>query len=125
MSRQKRHLSKRLLAFGPATARSKGQEFYVVSVQRDPETEEPEAPSPKDRTEHRNCVVPVVIERPEITLRPSYVAVRPVPWAFPPTGGRAPPPAAGGRGSAPPRRRRPGRSPAIPAPSALWWRRRR
>jgi hypothetical protein len=115
---------RRLTASGLASTRSGGREFYVVSVQRNPESEEPEAPSPENRVEHRDRVVPVVIERPEIALREAPVTRRTIPWTVPTTGRRRTAPATRGRRSVPPRRRRSGRGPAIPAPSVLSGRRR-
>src|SRR5271168_2579062 len=106
---------RRLTASGLASTRSGGREFYVVSIQRNPESEEPEAPSPENRVEHRDRVVPIVIERSEITLRDCHVARWTVPWAVP---------AARGRGSVPERRRGSGWRPAIPTPSVLSGRRR-
>src|SRR5580693_3560717 len=57
----------------------------VVSEQRDPDTEVPEAPTAKVRTEAWNGRVVVVIERPEVTLCAVYIALRPVPPAVPAT----------------------------------------
>jgi hypothetical protein len=96
-----------------------------VSVQRNPDAEEPEAPSPENRVEHRDGVVAVVTERPEIGLRDSYIARRPIPSVVPTTGRRRSVPATRGRRPDPVRRGPSGRRPAIPAESALWRRRRR
>jgi len=125
MSRPHRCRRRHLTASGPATARSGGREFYVVSVQRNPDSEEPEAPSTEYRIEHRDRVVAVVIERPEITLRVAPVTRRTIPWAVPTTGRRRTAPATRGRRPVPERRRRSGRRPTIPAESMLSrWRRR-
>jgi hypothetical protein len=125
MSRPYRCRRRHLTAAGPATARSGGREFYVVSVQRNPDSEEPEAPSAEYRIEHRDRVVAVVIERPEITLRVAPVTRRTIPWAVPTTGRRRTAPATRGRRPVPERRRCSGRRPTIPAESMLSrWRRR-
>lgn len=99
--------------------------FYVASVQRNPVTEVPEAPSTENRVENRNSGVAAVIERPEVALCLEYPAVRPVPRVVPTTGRRRTVPATRRRGAVPVRRRPTGGRPIIPAEPSRWRRRRR
>ena len=91
----------------------------VASVQRNPCSEEPEAPSTEYRVEYRNRVEAAVIERPEIGLRQTYVARRPIPSRVPTTRRRRTVPATRRRWAVPVGRRPSGRRPVIPAEAAL------
>ena len=116
---------KRLPASGPVKHGPDAGSFYVASVQRNPDTEVPEAPSTENRIEDRNGGVAAIVARPEVALCLGYAAVRPVPPVVPTTGRRRTVPATRRRRAVPVRRRPTGRRPIIPAESSRWRRRRR
>ncbi len=119
-----REALERLPASGPVKHGPNAGSFYVASVQRNPHTEVPEAPSTKNRIEDRNGGVAAIIARPEVALCLGYAAVRPIPPVVPTTGRRRTVPATRRRRPVPVRRRPTGRRPIIPAEPSRWRRRR-
>ena len=96
-----------------------------TSVQRNPDSEEPEAPSAEYRVEHRCGVVAVVREWSKVALRVADIACRAVPARVPASGRGRSVPASGRRGPVPVGWWRTGRRSTVPAESARWRRRRR